>query len=329
VIHFFLLNDFRLVYPPGLRIVNDGSDLPHYDISGWYFLRRNNKNVEKYPLDDSQGEKMKIRQSARGKLILVFLIGSILLIALSSCAGPPGSGITGAEVNDQGHLVLSLSNGQTIDAGSVTAPPASPVQTGSTMTMGDLFSLIQPVIVRIDVEGAGILVSGSGVIIRSDGYVITNAHVIDQSQSITVTFNNDRQFPANVVSSDSGIDLAILKLTGEDFILPVASLGADSDVAVGGVVIAAGYPIGLDLPGPASFTQGIISAIRTLNGQRYIQSDVTLNPGNSGGALVTRSSGKVIGITTAAVIPRGENVQGIGLAIPIDVMQTYIQNNLK
>jgi S1-C subfamily serine protease len=264
------------------------------------------------------------------KPIMVLLLVCILVLTLSACAGPAGVGITGAAVNDQEHLILSLSNGQTIDAGSVAASPASPlVQTGSTLTMGDLFSLIQPVIVRLDVTGAGILVSGSGIIFRSDGYVITNEHVIDQAQSIAVTFNNDRQFPADVVSRDANIDLAILKLTGGAFNLPIATLGTESDIAVGGVVIAAGYPIGLDLPGPASFTQGIISAMRTLNGQRYIQSDVQLNPGNSGGALVTRSSGKVIGITSAAVIPRGEDIQGIGLAIPIDVIQTYIQKNLK
>ena len=94
-------------------------------------------------------------------------------------------------------------------------------------------------------------------------------------------------------------------------------------------MIAAGFPLGSDLPGPASFTQGIISAMRTLDGQRYIQSDVQINPGNSGGALVTRNSGKVIGVTSAGILPAGEDIEGIGLAIPIDVIQTYIQNNLK
>jgi serine protease Do len=123
--------------------------------------------------------------------------------------------------------------------------------------------------------------------------------------------------------------LAILKLTGSPANLPAAVLGSASDIVIGGVVIAAGFPLGSDLPGPASFTQGIVSAIRTLDGQKYVQTDVAINPGNSGGALVNRNNAKVIGITSASVLPKGITVEGLGLAIPIDVIQTYIQNNLK
>jgi serine protease Do len=111
--------------------------------------------------------------------------------------------------------------------------------------------------------------------------------------------------------------------------LSTTALGSTSDIIIGGIAVAVGFPLGPDLPGPASFSQGIVSAIRTLDGQNYVQTDVAINPGNSGGALVNRSNGKVIGITTARVLPQGQNVVGIGLAIPIDVIQTYIQNNLK
>jgi S1-C subfamily serine protease len=93
--------------------------------------------------------------------------------------------------------------------------------------------------------------------------------------------------------------------------------------------MAAGFPLGPNLPGPPSYTQGVVSAVRTLNGQKYIQSDVQINPGNSGGAMVARTTGKVIGITADGVLPPGQDVEGIGLAIPIDVIQAYIQNNLK
>jgi S1-C subfamily serine protease len=272
-----------------------------------------------------------------GKLFIALLITVITVSALSACTGPegqqgpPGVSITGASVNSAGHLVLALSNGQMVDAGSVTGPQVTPtVQLSSTtMTMGDLFSLIQPVIVRVDVEGPGFQASGSGIIIRSDGYIITNQHVIDNATSITITLSNDKRYPATVTSSDVNIDLAILKLSGSPSNLPVAVLGSTGDIVIGGIVIAAGFPLGTILPGPASFTQGIVSAIRTVQGQRYIQTDVTINPGNSGGALVNRTNAKIIGITTAGLIPPGQDIEGLGLAIPVDVIQTYIQNNLK
>jgi S1-C subfamily serine protease len=245
--------------------------------------------------------------------------------------GPAGASVTAASVNGAGHLMITLSNGQTIDAGIVVGPQSSSATPSGTalMTMGDLFSLIQPVIVRVDVSGAGFQGSGSGIVIRSDGYLITNEHVIDSATSITITLSNNRTYPAAVIASDANIDLAILKLTGSPVNLSVAELGSSGDIAVGGVVVAAGFPLGSQLPGPASFTQGIVSAIRTLDGQKYIQTDVQINPGSSGGALVARNSGRVIGITSAKLLPPRQNIVGIGLAIPIDVIQTYIQSNLK
>jgi serine protease Do len=275
--------------------------------------------------------KKKIRTP--GKWLAVLLITVILTLGLSACAGAPGVSVTGAAINSDGHLMITLSDGKTIDAGVAAGPQtalaAQPAPTSTTLTMGDLFTQISPVIVRIDVTGSGFQAAGSGIIIRSDGYVITNEHVIDSTTSITVTLSNNQRYPATVSASDANLDLAILKLGNNPSNLPAAQLGTASDIVIGGVAVAAGFPLGPDLPGPASFTQGIISAIRTLDGQRYVQTDVAINPGNSGGALVNRTNARVIGITTAAVLPQGELVIGIGLAIPIDEIQTYIQNNLK
>ncbi len=198
---------------------------------------------------------------------------------------------------------------------------------GTSLTMVDLISAIQPVVVRIEVVGSGFQASGSGVVIRGDGYLITNQHVIDSATSISVTLNTDQQFEATVVSSDSNLDLAVLKLKNAPANMATAELGTPSDIVTGGIAVAAGFPLGADLPGPASFTQGIVSAIRTLNGQRFVQTDVQINPGNSGGALVARTTGRVIGITTAGIVPRGQDIEGIGLAIPVDVVQSYLQAN--
>ena len=236
-------------------------------------------------------------------------------------------------------LIAALSyarlNGEIIDAQAQVAALKSEVsrlqpsgsQSGTSLTMVDLVSAIQPVVVRIEVVGSGFQASGSGVVIRGDGYLITNQHVIDSATSISVTLGNNQQFGATVVSSDSDLDLAVLRLTNAPGNLPTVELGAPSDVVVGGIAVAAGFPLGADLPGPASFTQGIVSAIRTLNGQRFVQSDVQINPGNSGGALVARTTGRLIGITTAGIVPRGQDIEGIGLAIPVDVVQGYLQAN--
>lgn len=275
--------------------------------------------------------------------ILIALISIVVISTLSGCTnsgvqgppgpqGPPGVGITTASINSNGHLEMSLSNGQTIDAGSVTVSQATPSTTGTIISMANLFSLFQPVIVRVDVKGPGFQGSGSGIIIRSDGYIITNEHVIDSATSITVILNNNEQYQATVTASDKNVDLAVLKLNNSPSNLPVATLGSTSDIIIGGIVVAGGYPLGSELPGPASFTQGIVSAMRTLGNQTYIQTDVAINPGNSGGALINRTNAKVIGITNASVLNvsnPGQTVIGIGLAIPIDVVQTFIQNNLK
>jgi serine protease Do len=290
----------------------------------------------------SKGVVMKPIKKA-GKLIAVLVLTVIIMLVLSSCGGsagiqgptglqgPAGVSVTSASINSNGHLILTLSNQQTIDAGNVVAPQATtaPQPTSTTVTMVDLFTLIQPVIVRVDVIGPGFQASGSGIIIRKDGYVITNEHVIDSATSINVTLNNNQRYTATVTSGDANLDLAIIKMAGNPSNLPVAILGSSSDIIDGGVVVAAGFPLGPDLPGPASFSQGIVSATRNLFGQKYIQTDVAINPGNSGGALVNRTNAKVIGITTARVLPPNVPVVGIGLAIPIDVIQTYIQNNLK
>ncbi len=254
-------------------------------------------------------------------LILVLIISivsnAILYSRLSSEISQAQSQITTLQSD---MLSLQSRSNQNVPAAQAAGAP---------VTMVDLIAQIQPIIVRVDVKGPGFTGSGSGIIIRNNGYIITNQHVIDQANSISVLLSTNQQLSATVTSSDSNIDLAILKLSGGPSNLPVATLGTVSDIVIGGIAVAAGFPLGSDLPGPASFTQGIVSAIRTIDGQRYVQSDVQINPGNSGGALINRNNGRVIGITAADILPQNQDIEGIGLAIPIDVFQTYIQNNLK
>jgi S1-C subfamily serine protease len=152
---------------------------------------------------------------------------------------------------------------------------------------------------------------GSGVVIESDGVIVTNYHVVAQSDEIEVTLADGRHFKASLVGADAATDLAVLRVDAKD--LPKADW-ADSDTAeVGEMVWAIGNPFGLD----RTITYGIVSAVGRRGVvdnpfQEFLQTDASINPGNSGGPLVD-VDGHEMGITTAIV---GKGFRGIGFAIP-------------
>jgi S1-C subfamily serine protease len=156
---------------------------------------------------------------------------------------------------------------------------------------------------------------GSGFIIDDSGIILTNAHVVDQADKVTVLLKDGRTFEGKVQGADEVTDLAVVKIAGKN--LPVASLGDSSDVKVGDWAIAVGNPLGLD----NTVTLGIVSTLQRSSSQvgipdkrlDFIQTDAAINPGNSGGPLLNEQ-GEVIGINTA-IRP---DAMGIGFAIPID-----------
>ena len=271
--------------------------------------------------------------------LVVGLVVLVMALAPAGCStagstGPQGSAgangisVTGATVNSSGHLIITMSNGQTVDAGSVVGPAGpSGVSTGSA-SFADVVPQIATKIVRIDVTLQSGLDSGSGTIIDNRGYVITNAHVVTGAQSIEVTLSNNSTLSATIVSSDTSLDLAIIKLTTTRTDFPVMTLGTMSDAVIGTEVVAGGFPLGTNLPGPATFTMGIISAIRDFQGTTYIQTDAAINPGNSGGCLFTRG-GKMIGVPSAGITPATQDFEMVNLAIPIDKVSAYISQNVK
>jgi S1-C subfamily serine protease len=163
---------------------------------------------------------------------------------------------------------------------------------------------------------------GTGFIIDDEGHIVTNNHVIttngDQpAETITVTLDDGRQFPATIVGRDAPTDLAVLRIGGEN--LAPVEMGSSGSLQVGDDVLAIGNA--LDLAGGPTVTKGVVSAkgrlIQADGGITIpdaIQTDASINPGNSGGPLVNRN-GEVVGITTAVI--RGQ-AEGIGLAISID-----------
>lgn len=169
--------------------------------------------------------------------------------------------------------------------------------------------------------------AGSGVILTQDGYIVTNHHVIEDANSITVRTRSGDEYNASLVGFDEQSDLAVLKIDATG--LTPAVLGDSTTLEVGDLAIAIGNPLG-ELGG--SVTSGIISALdreMTIDGQTMtlLQTDAAVNPGNSGGGLFN-ANGDLIGIVNAK--SSGENVEGIGFAIPIstatDIIDELIAN---
>ncbi|QEC77447.1 Do family serine endopeptidase [Mucilaginibacter ginsenosidivorax] len=194
------------------------------------------------------------------------------------------------------------------------------------------------------------MASGSGVIISNDGYIVTNNHVVEKADKITVATNDHRTFQAKVIGTDPSTDLALIKISATD--LPIVKLGNSDDARVGEWVLAVGNPFNLN----STVTAGIISAKgrnigiigsednqdqsnpfgRTRNQQTtpklnkaiesFIQTDAAINPGNSGGALVN-TKGELIGIN-AAIASHTGSYEGYGFAIPVNLAKKVL-NDIK
>lgn len=162
--------------------------------------------------------------------------------------------------------------------------------------------------------------SGSGFIISPDGYIITNNHVVEDAQQITVRLLDRREFPATVIGRDANTDIAVLKIEGEN--LPAARLGNSDDAEIGEWVLAIGNPLGFTftvtagiVSGKGRLLQGLINSNYAI--QDFIQTDAAINPGNSGGPLVN-IDGEVIGVNSALASSTGFYA-GYGFAIPINL----------
>ncbi|MBL7942075.1 MAG: trypsin-like peptidase domain-containing protein [Flavobacteriales bacterium] len=176
--------------------------------------------------------------------------------------------------------------------------------------------------------------SGSGVIISADGYVVTNNHVVEGADRVTVTTNNNKDFQAQVVGADPSTDIAVLKIDGDD--LPFLAWGSSENVQVGEWVLAVGNPFDLT----STVTAGIVSAkarnINLLNPgynreifpvESFIQTDAAVNPGNSGGALVN-TRGELIGINTA-IASRTGSYAGYSFAVPATIASKVAADIIK
>ncbi len=211
-------------------------------------------------------------------------------------------------------------------------------KSGSVLSVGSIYKLAQKAVVKITVTSNGSSSSpfnqetqrsqGSGFVYNTNGDIITNEHVVDGAQSITVTFWNGKTDSAHLVGSDPSTDTAVIKVDAPASMLHAIALANSSAVQVGDGVVAIGSPFGLE----ETVTTGIVSALhRQMTSPNNftiddsIQTDAAINHGNSGGPLLN-TQGKVIGITSQIESDSGGN-DGVGFAVPSNTVRT-IANKL-
>jgi S1-C subfamily serine protease len=271
---------------------------------------------------DTQSAPSTASSRGYGRGLVAVLVAAALVGSIFGAAGS--------------YLALRLS-------GSLDSPTVAPAGGGNqrvsiqsdASTIIAAVKQIGPAVVQIATDdGAGNQSVGSGIVYDSHGWILTNKHVVEGAQTISVRFADDRRLAGTIYGVDTLSDLAIVKVDGATG-LTAAPMGNSGSLQVGQLAIAIGSPLGLEYPN--TVTTGIVSALGrditvpssnpASNGyiglHGLIQTDAAINPGNSGGPLVD-SSGRVIGVTVA----EAETAQGIGFAIPIDVAKPIMQQAL-
>lgn len=259
--------------------------------------------------------------SSRGAAVVL-----TLCISVSSVFGFAG-GMAVANYSEDKESTIASQLITNSENDSIAAVATSSADSGGELTVAEVASLTANSVVEITTEivttdswmqqyvtnGAG-----SGVIVSADGYIVTNNHVIDGANKITVRLKNETTYTATLVGTDSKTDIALLKISATG--LTPAVIGDSEELQAGDTAIAIGNPLG-QLGG--TVTEGIISALDrelTIDGETMtlLQTDAAINPGNSGGGLFN-DSGELIGIVVAK--SSGSDVEGLGFAIPVNDAQ--------
>ncbi|MCG6870181.1 MAG: DegQ family serine endoprotease [Gammaproteobacteria bacterium] len=246
----------------------------------------------------------------RGPLQIVWVLFLMLAVGTAQAALPEFTGL----VQKNSPAVVNIRTVQVAENSRTSIGPEMLPDLPDGSPFNDFFNRFfeaQPEIPQ-EHRARGV---GSGFIISSDGEILTNAHVVKDSDEIIVRLSDERELPAKVLGIDERTDVALIKVDADN--LPVVKIGNSDDLAVGEWVLAIGSPFGFE----HTATQGIVSAIgRNLPSETYvpfIQTDVAVNPGNSGGPLFN-TEGKVVGVNSQ-IFSRSGGYMGLSFAIPINV----------
>lgn len=230
---------------------------------------------------------------------------------------------------DSSNGVVDSGSGLPEDSAKLTVSDTEADGNDSATSYSDVYDKVNPSVVSIVVDNiqVGSEASGSGVIMNEDGYIITNNHVVEDGDKITIVMSDGTTYQAELIGTDEQTDLAVLKIEAEN--LTPAEFGNSDNVKVGDRTFAIGSPGGVQFQN--SFTGGFISAINrnvTVNDREMtlIQTDTAINPGNSGGALIN-TSGQVIGITSSKLSSSSmdsTSIEGMGFAIPTNTVKEVV-----
>ena len=294
------------------------NDLPAEEATGEESAQANATNSSSDQKPKAKSSKKTFIRKHRNGLVLT---GCFLL------AGAGGFGGTMVAMNMSGSSKTVLY--QSVDGSGNTS---SDTTEATSMSVKDVASKVAESVVEIKTESvstndfyqqAVTSGAGSGVIISSDGYIVTNNHVIEDANKVTVTLKDGTSYTATLIGTDSTTDLAVIKIDATG--LTPAVLGSSSTLEVGDTAIAIGNPLG-SLGG--TVTNGIISALDreiTIDNQsmHLLQTNAAINPGNSGGGLFN-ANGELIGVVNAK--SSGSDIEGLGFAIPIDIAKPVIES---
>lgn len=235
--------------------------------------------------------------------------------------------------NTDGGAVVSMAEESVVPAGI-----SDPQTVSDEQNSIDVYKTVSPGVAFINTtsvrqswfgeqEGKG---SGSGSVIDNIGHILTNYHVIEGAQRLTVSFGGDKTYTATVVGGDPDTDLAVIKLDAPPAGLPAVQLGDSDRLVVGQKVLAIGNPFGLDRTLTTGVISGLQRPIRARNNRPIdaaIQTDASINPGNSGGPLLDKF-GRMIGINSQILSPSGASV-GVGFAVPVNTAKRVIPQLLQ
>lgn len=274
-------------------------------------------------IDASFNSQQHAEEKKGSKKTMLVLCGCFILAGIGGFGGTMAAlslnGGTGRAVLYQS--VTNTENGSdkgSVDANAMSVKQVADATANSVVEIQTESVSTNPFFPQAVTSGAG-----SGVILSKDGYIVTNNHVIEGASKVTVKTKDGKSYNADFVGTDKTTDLAVIKIKAEN--LTPAVLGKSADLEVGDVAIAIGNPLG-ELGG--TVTSGIISALdREINvdnqSMHLLQTSAAINPGNSGGGLFN-DHGELVGIVNAK--SGGENIEGLGFAIPIDHAKTVIEN---